>query len=486
MYITEMDKVNLILETARKASLLPEDIIKDYIDDWIKSPQRHMMLAGQRYYNNDNDINRRKRMAIGEDGNLIEDTRLTNTKLNHAFTRKLVDQKAQYLLGKPMSIQCKNDQYAKILNDYFDKPMLKKLKNVCKELVNKGIAWQQVYIDGEGNLKFKKIPSEQIIPVWTDDDHEDLSAVIRLYDVETYEGRTKKSVTKVEYWTTEGVTYYTLYNGRLIVDVERESGPHFFRQLDKKRQGMLWARVPFVYYKYNEEERPLLSFVKAQVDDYDLLLSDDSNNILDNPNATMVIRGFGGTEAGEFRRNLAVYKTIVLDSDPGMDTGVDTLTVPINTTDTLAHLEQVRKDLYETGRGVDTQTDKLGNASGVALKFIYADLDLDCNGIEAELQSGFKMMLFFINTYLQLTGKGDFTTEQVEFILNRDIIINESEAVANCRNSAGIISEETLVANHPFVTDAAVELERLNKEREAQKQQDDYDGFGLDIDDGSK
>lgn len=467
MYITEMDKVNYILEQARKSALTQEDILKEYIDDWLKSRQRQMMLQGQRYYGNDNEINRRKRMVIGEDGKLVEDNKLTNSRLNHAFARKLVDQKAQYLFGLPMSIQCKNKQYAKILGDYFNKPTLKKLKNICKEAVNKGIAWMQVYISEDGRLKFKKIPSEQIIPIWTDDDHENLSAVIRLYDVEVYEGRTKKTVTKAEYWTTEGVTYYTLYNGRLILDVERESGPHFNMLQNNKAQGMNWTRVPFVYFRYNEEEQPLLEFIKALIDDYDLLSSDDSNNILDSPNATLVLKGYDGENLGEFRRNLAAYKAIKITGDRDTQGGVEPLNVPINTAEVKTHLEQVRKDLYETGRGVDTQTDKLGNATGVALKFIYADLDLDCNGIETEFQSGFEMMRFFIDTYLQLTNQGDYSKEQVQFILNRDIIINETEAIANCKNSAGIISEQTIVANHPFVKDVEAELAQLKSEQQA-------------------
>ena len=125
---------------------------------------------------------------------------------------------------------------------------------------------------------------------------------------------------------------------------------------------------------------------------------------------------------------------------------------------------------------MDTQTEKLGNATGVALKFIYADLDLDCNGIETEFQSGFGMMRFFIDTYLQLTGQGDYTKEQVEFILNRDIIINESEAITNCKNSAGIISEQTIVANHPFVQDVDAELTRIKEEQ--QEAIDEYGQFG--------
>lgn len=475
MYITEMDKLNFILAQGRDAALSQEDILHEYIAEWLSSKQRAMMLKSEDYYNNDNDIIHRTRQVIGEGGKLVDDDKLTNTRLNHAFMRKLVDQKAQYLFGLPLSIQGKNEAYTAILNDYFDKPMLKKLKNICKEAVNKGVAWLQAYISEDGKLCFKKIPSEQIIPIWTDDDRENLAAVLRVYEVEAYDGRRKQTITKAEYWTNKGVSYYTLESGRLLPDVEKENSPHFQMLQNDKVQGMNFTQVPFIYFRYNEEEQPLLKFIKALIDDYDRLSSDDSNNILDSPNATIVLKGYDGEDLGEFRRNLAKYKAIKIDGDAESRGGVETLTVPINTGEVQTHLEQTRKDLYETGRGVDTQRAELGNATGVALKFIYADLDLDCNGLETEFQSGLETMRFFINTYLQLTGQGDYFNDDVDFILNRDIIINETEAIANCQASAGLISEQTLLANHPFVKDVEAEVAQLKKEREENAQsEDDY------------
>lgn len=52
------------------------------------------------------------------------------------------------------------------------------------------------------------------------------------------------------------------------------------------------------------------------------------------------------------------------------------------------------------------------------------------------------------------------------FIFKRDILINETEAIENCGKSAGIISDDTIVAMHPWVDDSAAELERLKKQKE--------------------
>lgn len=127
-------------------------------------------------------------------------------------------------------------------------------------------------------------------------------------------------------------------------------------------------------------------------------------------------------------------------------------------------MERTRKDLYEAGRGVDTQREGFGNLSGVALKFLYADLDLDCSGLETEFAAGFEKMLRFIKCWLALSGKGDFSGEDAQLILNRDILINEAEAIEGCVQSAGILSKETILENHPWVENLGFELGRLDSQ----------------------
>jgi SPP1 family phage portal protein len=72
-----------------------------------------------------------------------------------------------------------------------------------------------------------------------------------------------------------------------------------------------------------------------------------------------------------------------------------------------------------------------------------------------------------VNVHLANTGAGDFSKESVEFVFNRDILINETDAITNIKNSVGILSDETLVAQHPWVTDVQEELDRIQKQRDA-------------------
>ena len=146
--------------------------------------------------------------------------------------------------------------------------------------------------------------------------------------------------------------------------------------------------------------------------------------------------------------------------------GLDIKSAPVVTDAVNAHLERTRKDLYEAGRGVDTQRQTLGNLSGVALKFLYADLDLDCSGIETEFAAGFEKLFWFLKVWLGMTGQGDYFGEKAWILLNRDILINESEAIESCAASAGMLSRRTILENHPWVQGAGDEEDRLRAEKE--------------------
>ncbi|AQZ48963.1 phage portal protein [Paenibacillus larvae subsp. pulvifaciens] len=477
-----MQEITNILRDGAKARMSLEQIIQVEMGAWKTSEKRKWMMTGERYYKNKTDILKRERTAIGENGCKEIVGNLANNKLVNGFVRKLVDQKVGYLLSKPMSIQTSNEEYLELLTDFFGSPLLRLIKNVGKESINKGIAWVHPYYDMEGNLLFAKIPSEQCIPLWRDAAHTELDAMIRTYEVEVYEGSRRTTVTKVEWWDSYGVKRYVL-QGSLVPDVEAGAEDSHFQLVSQNgtEKPMNWERVPFICFKYNDEEQPLIELIKSLVDDYDERKSDHTNNLEDLPDSIYVVKGFGGTESGEIRKNLSTFRIIKID-DTEKNSGVDTISLPINTEAYETHMNRNRKDIYEFGRGVDTQSEKFGgDKSGVALRFLYADLDMDANILETEFQASLEQLLWFINAHIYNTTGKDFTGESVDFIFNRDILINETEAITNAKDSQGVISDETIVANHPWVTNAQDELERLKSEKEEdmkQFEEQSYPGLG--------
>ena len=117
------------------------------------------------------------------------------------------------------------------------------------------------------------------------------------------------------------------------------------------------------------------------------------------------------------------------------------------------------------------------NPNQMNIQSMYSDIDLDANGMETEFQAAFEQLLWFINQDFSNRGKGGFDGEDIQITFDRDILINESEAIDNCSKSVGILSTETIVEQHPWVTDVEVELARLRKEKdEAMEQAQEYAG----------
>lgn len=56
-------------------------------------------------------------------------------------------------------------------------------------------------------------------------------------------------------------------------------------------------------------------------------------------------------------------------------------------------------------------------------------------------------------------------------IFNRDMLLNETEVIDNCTKSVGLLSDETVIANHPWVDDPQAELDRLADQQSSQVEQ---------------
>ena len=120
--------------------------------------------------------------------------------------------------------------------------------------------------------------------------------------------------------------------------------------------------------------------------------------------------------------------------------------------------------------GYDAKDDRLsGNPNQMNIQSMYSDIDLDANDMETEFQAAFEEILWFVNAYLFNAGKGNFDDEKVDIIFNRDILINETEAIENCQKSVGILSDETIIGQHPWIDDPQKEIERLTKQRKEEQ-----------------
>ena len=240
---------------------------------------------------------------------------------------------------------------------------------------------------------------------------------------------------------------------------EKNGEPH--------KQPLNWEKFPLIPIKYNAREIPLIRRVRGLQDAINLLLSDFANGMEEDAGSTiLILKNYDGQDLGEFRRNLATFRAIKTRTFEGKDGGVDSLEIKVNAENYKTVLDLLKKALIENLRSYDAKDERMsGNPNQMNIQSMYADIDLDANAMEIEFQAAFKEIFWFVNTYLANAGIGSFEGEEITAIFNRDMLINESEAIENCGKSIGLISDETIVAMHPWVSDPAAELERLAKQK---------------------
>ena len=452
------------LPRGEKAVLNDKQFIEREISRFKASKRRRAMLDGERYYEGRHDILSRKRTVIGEEGKVEEVHNLPNNRIVDNQYRKMVNQKANYLLGQPITFQGENKAYIEALNDVFNKRFMRLLKNVGKDSLNEGICWLFPCYDENGEFVIRKFKGHEIIPGWKDADHTILEYAIRLYAMVSYEGETERIIEKVEVYDDAGVHYFALDNNTLIPE-EPFDQPYFV--VDGVHP-FNWSKIPLIPFKRDAEETPLISNVKSLQDGLNAILSNFQNNMEEDArNTILILVNYDGENLGEFRKNLATYGAVKVKTVDGAAGDLRTLQIEVNAENYKAILEIFKKAIIENAMGYDAKDDRLtGEPNQMNIQSMYSDIDLDANEMETEYQAAFEELLWFINCHLANTGVGNFDVDSVEIIFNRDILINETEAIENVRNSVGLLSDETLVAQHPWVDDPQAELKRLNKQRE--------------------
>lgn len=440
--------------------------VETIIQNYFASKKFKDKLNGIKYFRGDHKVLNRLRTAIGEDGKLVEVPNLPNNRLVDNQYKKLVKQKVNYILAKPFSLKSKNQEYAELLNEIFDKEFMRVLKRVGTDVYNTGLGWIYVFYN-DGKLEFKRLNSIECIPVWKNNEHDELDYLIRVYDVKEFENGRFNTKSYVEIYTLSGIQRYELRSRNTVSYVDTLN----YMEIDGEKYN--WERIPIVCFRADELEQPLLNRVKALQDCLNELISDFANNMQENNrNAILILKEYDGENLGKFRHNLNTYGAVKVKNDGGLEK----LEMNVDATNYESVVKILKKAIIENGGGFDSKSDTLGNnPNQLNIRSMYSDVDLEANDLETEFQASFEELLWFVNQHMKNTA-GKSRDDKAEFVLNRDILINESQAITDLKNSIGLISQKTIVANHPYVTDADEEMKQLKAEK--QENIEDFGAFG--------
>lgn len=441
------------------------------ITAWLESKERKRQLDAEIYYDGDQAVTRRKRIALDDDGKPKVLEHLPNNRLVHNLYSKMVDQKTNYSFGRSFSVDTENSAYAKALSTVFGARFKRVMHTVGESAWIGGKSWLYPYY-ANGELAFKRFPADEVLPFWADADHTILDAAVHVYVVQVYdEEEQSKDVVKVEVLHGGGVdSFIREDDGTLTQDPDGYTGS-YITETDADT-GMVssynWERIPLICFKSSHHEIPLLAKVKCLQDAYNDLISNFANQMEEDiHNTVLVIKNYDGEDLGRLRKNIMEYGIIKVRSYEGSEGGVETLQIEVNAENYKTLLFLLKDAIIENARGYDAKDERMsGNPNQMNIQSMYSDIDLDANGIEMEFQASMEELLWFINKHFANTGQQSFDGEDVTIIFDRDVLINETEVINNCKNSVGILSDETIVKMHPWVSDPEKELQRIKDEKD--------------------
>ena len=493
LFLTQTDLINAKL--LAEGALNESDILKYIINDDIDSQQKKNMQKGERYYNGEHDVLQKdftssklleaekKEGVVQQKFTTFRNINRSNHKNINAFLKILVDQKTAYLVSKEPTIKVSGAEenteqkaYEKMLCEFANDNFNEVLQDLVTGASCKGFEVLHIYYDDNGELQYCIVPANEIIAIYDTNNQKELLEVIRYYDITVVENGQKYIRKKVEWWTKQNVTYYIEKERNLFIkdtSISVNPAPHYWSitTLDgfqKNKQGHSWGRVPFLLLKNNRNSTTDLEHIKGLIDAYDLISSEGTNNFLDLVELYWVIYGFGGDEASTVMKKLQINKAVNMMGS-GDDGRVEAKQVELPVAGRLEFLKMLRKDIFHFGMGVDTDSDKFGNApSGVSLKFQYTLLDQKAGNMIAKLRKVIKELLWFVTEDYNSKNGTNYNANDIQIDINKNIITNDVETVNMIQYSKGIVSDKTLLSMHPFVSDVNAELQEL----EAQEQKE--------------
>lgn len=446
-------------------------------DEYIKQCE-----IARRYYAHENDILKDSAPANRNKHKEDNPLRAADNRIPHDYHAQLVNQKVSYLFSFPPTFDTGNKSLNKQIKELLGDSYEKYCNTLCVDASNYRNAWLHVWKDSDSN-KFKYAPVKpiQIIPIYSSGLIKDLVAVIRVYSEYFDDGTTysvKNYYTVYEYWDKEGCTTFRKKQSSISLNDIETINRFVSTNIDTGERTESnyyqhdFGEVPFIEFPNNNIKDSDLTKIKPFIDVMDNILSGYVNDVDDIQQIIWVLTNFGGEDLDEFRNDLKKYKAVKMQSIGADDkSGLQTIAIDIPVEARNKLLEICRKQIYEQGQGLDPHPEGgFGNSSGEALKFMYAPLELKAGLMEVEFRPGF-------NKLIRLMAKSMGHSEYFSIIQTwtRNAIKNDKETAEIAQSSLGIISNKTILKNHPWVEDVEEELKQLKlEEQELSEKNDDF------------
>ena len=411
--------------------MLTIEEIKKFLDEDENSKLKKAARVGQQYYDGEHDILKYRMFYYNADGKLVEDKFRANVKIPHPFFTELVDQGTQFVMSGSGDGIIMSDDTAlqKQLDLYFnkDKRFMVELSETITGMQAKGFDYMYAFKSKDDRTHFENADCLGVVEVegrFAEDKKDQ-----RIYKYEDRVDKDGKTQWKILVIDDENTYYYKQTdNGAIEKDdaVQLNPRPHAVYQKD----GQLFTKenenkfLPFFRLDNNKKRSSWLKPVKLLIDDYDLMASSLSNNLVDFDTPIHVVKGFQGDNLDELQTNVKTKKLVGVDEDGGLE--IKTVDVPYQARKEKLNID--KEGIYQFGMGLNMAGLKdTAATTNIAIKAAYSLLELRGNKIIDQVELFLQQMVEVVLAEINAKEGTDYQLEQVYFKFTPEIMANASE-----------------------------------------------------------
>ena len=417
---------------------ITKELIQDLIDNHLE--ERARILKMKNYYNGINE---------GIKNRIYNDANKPSNRLYSAYPSYITDNFVGYILGQPISYKSDNENLLEALNLSFlyndegdNNTTLAQEQSIC------GYAYELLYIDEDGNVRFKCVDTEDTIVVYDNTlEAKELFAI--RYVINEYEEGNKGLV---YVYTKDNTLTYTLEDNKVGSLIEEEQN--------------YFIDVPVITYENNRQRIGDFEKVLSLIDAYDFANSDTANDFEYFTNALLVISGVTMDEKDEEGRPLNFKENRVINFVDN-DGKAEYLIKNINDTALENYKNRLNLDIHKFSNVIDISDKNFGNnLSGIAMKYKLLGMENIASIKESKFRKGLMKRIELLTHFLNLSVNSDYTYTEITPVFTRNIPSNDVETVNMIKQLYGMISDKTLLSQLPFIEDVQAELDALEKQKE--------------------
>lgn len=410
-----------------------QEILTAHDQDWRRK------LKLKEYYVGEHKILHKKGRQNGGPNNMI----VSN------YCQYITDMSTGFFLGRPVAYTTTENNLKKLdmlleIFRYNDESAHN--LDLAEEASITGEAFEILYMDTDAKIRFKSIPSEEMILVCEATLEENVLYAIRRYRVYDFNGATYSEF--VEIYDEKNISFYDYSGGKLTLTGNQ---PHYFDD------------VPIIEFPNNKQHRGDFENVMSLIDAYNLAQSLTLDDMEDFTDAFLVLRGMGGTDEEDVK-NLRKNKVILIDDSNG---SADWLIKNLNDTYIENLKTRLQTDIHKFSNIPDmSDANFAGNTTGVAIKYKLIGLEQIRSRKEREFKKALQRRIELIGGMLKTKNIDAVDFRDVEITFTANIPANLQEQAQIVKDLDGVVSQKKLLSLLPFIEDPIAEIEELKKEHD--------------------